>query len=351
MVYQTRSQTRRLRNLTADGTSDTRSEVSESKTRKRSKPLRFPVEIILHILSFMPPSELLSSQEISIRVDGLLFHVLFNTSLLRPHYDTTFRRKWTLETVSGKTMSWSILREMPITTTLDFHVKLKQWPLDTLESRFFRLLIATVPHRWKTLTIPNIDKEDSMEIIKACYPCLPHLRELHLRQWYELDATPWLNTMIFKDIAPRVTSTLTILGFPLHLLQEFYESGSLKLITQLILYSGYYRDQGFAVAITTKRIPNILSKLTRLRELKIYNMFYRNEDIRVDKTRLTKIKSDTLRSLTVHPAGDYFATTILPLFQDCVIETLDIRANSLKCFYRYFPHVKRLIFVSPFNLF
>lgn len=170
MVYQTRSQTRRLRNLTADGTSDTRSEVSESKTRKRSKPLRFPVEIILHILSFMPPSELLSSQEISIRVDGLLFHVLFNTSLLRPHYDTTFRRKWTLETVSGKTMSWSILREMPITTTLDFHVKLKQWPLDTLESRFFRLLIATVPHRWKTLTIPNIDEEDSMEIIKACYP-------------------------------------------------------------------------------------------------------------------------------------------------------------------------------------
>lgn len=265
-------------------------------------------------------------------VDGLLPHVLFNPSLLLPHYYLKFNSVWTLEEVANTTVKPTLLEEASLIHCIKLHVS-------TYRSSGFRPLTTLPhPHQLKRLelnylhnTFP-LSMDDFIDSFRSLAPACTELK---------IQAPSTASRSSCRRIDwlwnPVKIICLTIVHF-----SGFFNSGFLDFITCLHL-SDIGRVNKLEVTDSASKysldnLPSMLSQMPCLYELHISEILCGKKELE----RLSKVHSNSLRSLHAPFAKTSRDVLFLGLFAECHIDSISIRADVLGDMIRYFPNIRYL---------
>lgn len=296
-----------------------------------------PITIIDMVLSFIPTSNRImwedreTNEAMITYVDGLLPYVVFNLSLLLPHYKS-FDSKWMLLKVAKAMMKPSLLEEAPLIHCIKLHVT-------TYHSSGFRpLTILPHPHQLKSVDLSFHSYADSFltdDFIDTFMSLAPACTNLSIRAPFTTSS----NRRIEWPRSPLKKVCLDLIQFP-----AFFNSGFFNSIPSLRLFHvpRSIGDTQSAYRHILDNLPSMLSQLPCLYEL-------RTTGFRCDKEQfkgLPKVHSTSLRSLHADKSLSNRDSDIsfLGLFADCPIDSLDIYSGLLEKAIRLFPNIRYLRF-------
>lgn len=315
---------------------------------------KLPTEIIMQILLLVKGSfasywegTFIETNSVGLELHNksILPQVVFDPSILKPHYVNAIRSNWKLETVVKKPLKLSVLTDKRISKYLKLQVNAKTWELVHGDMDILRMLTEHLPQRWVGLFLQVCESTSTMAapLLRMCKPCYPYLTSLTISSDCIIERLPIsLAPRTTKDM-PASPTAIARADVPIGTLPFLCNYGALYRVARLEFSLKERESQNASLSV----LPEILSNMPYLQVLQLEGLY---TDEQFDLSNLPKVNSESLRTISILDGVGEDVLTFLVLFSNCPIRFLDVDGDTgcLKELSEHFSHLKKLIYVSDY---